>query len=113
MATMILEGVKTNESEDRAAVFYCSVTGLAFGPLMDDAEEAEAFLRWLDARGRDPRKDPERLAEELEEFRGSEDALGQFADDPPEDMDGDHESALASAGLGTDEDYGRYGGDEE
>jgi hypothetical protein len=26
-----------------------------------------------------------------------------------EDMDGDHESALASAGFGTDEDYGYYG----
>jgi hypothetical protein len=32
--------------------------------------------------------------------------------DLPEDMDGDHASALASAGWGTDEDYGYYGGDE-
>lgn len=31
-------------------------------------------------------------------------------DDP---MDGDAASALASAGFGTDEDYGRFGGDEE
>lgn len=30
-------------------------------------------------------------------------------DDP---MDGDHESALASAGMGVDEDYGYYGGDD-
>lgn len=29
-----------------------------------------------------------------------------------ESMDGDHESALASIGWGTDEDYGYYGGDE-
>lgn len=29
-----------------------------------------------------------------------------------ESMDGDHESALASAGFGTDEDYGYFGGDE-
>jgi len=29
-----------------------------------------------------------------------------------ESMDGDHESALASAGFGTDEDYGSYGGDD-
>lgn len=28
-------------------------------------------------------------------------------------MDGDHESALASAGFGTDEDYGYYGDDCE
>jgi hypothetical protein len=33
-------------------------------------------------------------------------------DGPPEDMDGDHTSALASAGWGTDEDYGYYGGDD-
>lgn len=32
-----------------------------------------------------------------------------FEDDA---MDGDHESALASAGFGTDEDYGYWGGDE-
>lgn len=29
-----------------------------------------------------------------------------------ESMDGDHESALASCGWGTDEDYGYFGGDE-
>ena len=30
-------------------------------------------------------------------------------DDYDDSMDGDHESALASAGRGTDEDYGYYG----
>lgn len=29
-----------------------------------------------------------------------------------DDMDGDHETGLASAGFGTDEDYGYYGGEE-
>ena len=33
-------------------------------------------------------------------------------DEYDESMDGDHESALASAGWGTDEDYGCYGGEE-
>lgn len=34
-------------------------------------------------------------------------------DDEPEDgMDGDHDSAMASAGWGTDEDYGHFGGEE-
>jgi len=37
-------------------------------------------------------------------------------DDPDDDfddsMDGDHESGLASAGWGTDEDYGCFGGDD-
>jgi hypothetical protein len=109
MAVMILEGVKVNEDDERrSAVFYCGTSGLAFGPLMDDAEEAEAFLQWLTRRGRDPRKDSERLVEELEEFRGS-DPMEPL----DESMDGDHESALASAGFGTDEDYGYYGGDED
>jgi len=44
------------------------------------------------------------------DFYGSED---ETCDDSYEDcydgMDGDHESALASAGFGTDEDYGYYG----
>lgn len=31
---------------------------------------------------------------------------------PGEDMDGDFDSAMASAGHGTDEDYGYYGGNE-
>ena len=39
---------------------------------------------------------------------------GEYDGDSPDEeyddsMDGDHESALASAGWGTDEDYGYYG----
>lgn len=33
-------------------------------------------------------------------------------DNYDDSMDGDHESGLASAGWGTDEDYGCYGNDE-
>lgn len=40
-----------------------------------------------------------------------------FGDDsniePSEDMDGDHASALASAGWGTEEDYGYFGDPED
>jgi hypothetical protein len=32
--------------------------------------------------------------------------------DYDDSMDGDHESALASAGMGVDEDYGCYGGED-
>lgn len=32
-------------------------------------------------------------------------------DDGDESMDGDHDSAMTSAGWGTDEDYGSYGDD--
>jgi hypothetical protein len=34
-------------------------------------------------------------------------------EDYDDSMDGDHESGLASAGWGTDEDYGYYGGNDE
>ena len=34
-------------------------------------------------------------------------------DDYDDSMDGDHESGLASAGWGTDEDYGSYGDDND
>jgi len=33
----------------------------------------------------------------------------ETADRDPDDMDGDFDSAMASAGFGTDEDYGYYG----
>lgn len=33
--------------------------------------------------------------------------------EPDESMDGDFDSGMASAGFGTDEDYGYYGGGEE
>ena len=40
----------------------------------------------------------------------SEDAPPPHEDDDYDDsMDGDHDSAMASAGFGTDEDYGYYG----
>ena len=41
-----------------------------------------------------------------------DDTVGEFENDSFDDsMDGDAESALASAGHGTDEDYGYYGED--
>jgi hypothetical protein len=44
-------------------------------------------------------------ADDLQEWRNWDDENYQY----DEGMDGDHESALASAGFGTDEDYGYYG----
>ena len=34
-------------------------------------------------------------------------------DDFDDSMDGDFDSAMASAGFGTDEDYGYYGGNDD
>jgi hypothetical protein len=46
-----------------------------------------------------------------DDFYGSEDDTTDesWDDDYDDSMDGDHESGLASAGWGTDEDYGFYG----
>lgn len=42
-----------------------------------------------------------------------EDIQENVGDEPDDSMDGDHQSALASAGLGVDEDYGYFGDGEE
>jgi hypothetical protein len=39
------------------------------------------------------------------------DGFTHESDDIDESMDGDHDSAMESAGWGTDEDYGYYGED--
>jgi len=52
-------------------------------------------------------------------YEGEEDTTDEtWTEDYDDSMDGDHESGLASAGWGTDEDYGFYGdntdyGDDE
>jgi len=40
------------DKDSGQAVFYCSTTDWAFGPLMRDADVAETFLNWL---AEDPR----------------------------------------------------------
>ena len=54
--------------------------------------------------------DPRELYQPAEHPDMEDDDSMECADDEdPEDMDGDAASALASAGHGTDEDYGDYG----
>jgi hypothetical protein len=49
----------------------------------------------------------EQIPIEIDEEFGISDNIAQWeADELDDSMDGDHESALASAGFGTDEDYG-------
>ena len=51
------------------------------------------------------------MSYEYDDFE-EDDTVGEFENDSFYDsMDGDAESALASAGWGTDEDYGYYGDD--
>lgn len=63
--------------------------------------------RQADARAdaeRDPREDE---ADFDDEYEGEDDWDGE-ENEPNEDMDGDFDSGMASAGLGTDEDYNHY-----
>jgi hypothetical protein len=51
-------------------------------------------------------------AEMLEKRTGEVTPAPEIEEDYHDDLDGDHGSALASAGWGTDEDYGCYGGED-
>lgn len=62
--------VRVTAVEGKVAL-YDSVTGLAFGPVLDDDDEASAFIDHLELIGeRDPRVIPAgELAELLDEWR--------------------------------------------
>jgi hypothetical protein len=47
MSCRILETIDENDSI-RCAIFYCSTTGWAFGPIMADREQAESFMASLE-----------------------------------------------------------------
>ena len=72
-------------------------------------EEGPQFLREL---SRDESRAFQELFNTCEDFVNLSEELADAADrDYNDSMDGDHASALASAGFGTDEDYG-YAGDD-
>ena len=57
-------GVRILESTEGEAVLYCSTSDWAFGPVFPDAEQAEAFLEFID-------KDPRSMTDkELSFFAG-------------------------------------------
>ena len=62
----------------------------------------------------DPCYDPENSYEDDDMYIHDdtvESNYDDYNDFYADNMDGDHESGLASAGFGTDEDYGSYGDD--
>ena len=81
----------------------------AFKDIMIDIQETiergtMSFQQIADIYGL-PRADVELIAQEL---------MDQFDDSQFDDsMDGDFDSAMASAGMGTDEDYGYFGMEDE
>jgi hypothetical protein len=81
----------------------------AFKDIMIDIQETiergtMSFQQIADIYGL-PRADVELIAQEM---------MDQFDDSAYDDsMDGDFDSAMASAGMGTDEDYGYFGMEDE
>jgi hypothetical protein len=81
----------------------------AFKDIMIDIQETiergtMSFQQIADIYGL-PRADVELIAQEM---------MDQFDDSSYDDsMDGDFDSAMASAGMGTDEDYGYFGMEDE
>ncbi len=71
-------------------------------------DDYEAFYG-EDSASYHPDADHEIASQFDEEEEENEDE--EWSDDYDDSMDGDHESGLASAGWGTDEDYGYYGED--
>lgn len=57
---------------------------------------------------------PNEFDDELDSNEMPEDTADELLidDEFDDSMDGDHDSAMASIGWGTDEDYGAYGSDE-
>ena len=59
MGVHIIEGHEPG-SDRTMAVLFCSTSGIAFGPVFDDADDASRFLEWLDEIQKVPR-DPRSL----------------------------------------------------
>lgn len=56
--------------------------------------------------------EPEGFLADISRYYGDDHYLDEEDVDYDDSMDGDHESALASCGWGTDEDYGSFGGED-
>jgi hypothetical protein len=79
--------------KDNHAVFYCSTKGWAFGPLMGNEEEAEAFLKFLDP------VDPRNLDDSDLEGRYSEFVKGNVCECGELRDEYDRDKRLAAEGL--------------
>jgi len=72
---------------------------------VEPSEAIRVIMSWHDGAGCDP--------EELDAIHNALMDHAGYEGGPDDSMDGDFDSAMASAGLGTDEDYGDYGDPEE
>jgi hypothetical protein len=72
------------------------------------AEKYNVPFNWVNQLAIELAAEGDTASDEYHDWLAGED----FADGYDESMDGDFDSAMASAGHGTDEDYGYYGADE-
>ena len=85
---------------------------------VSDVVKATLAILALDSEFPFPVDFTDEFGADMSEFDGELDEIdGEEFDDEPdfdldESMDGDFDSAMTSAGHGTDEDYGYYGSDE-
>lgn len=57
-------------ASDNGAVMYCDTTGWAFGPVLDNRLDAEAFLQYMRDEDVDPRScDTQKLSEYHSEYQ--------------------------------------------
>lgn len=76
---------------------------------MDYKASLKEWMRWHMLGALDVRDILNEIRKDRENERVVE---SESLNQPDESMDGDHDSAMASAGHGTDEDYGYFGDSE-
>ena len=84
----------------------CENTAAALRQVVDAMVEEREFLEDLNRHERIAFDQLYHLCQQF--VRRADMLVEQEEEADPGEMDGDHESALASAGFGTDEDYGCY-----
>lgn len=82
---------------------------------IDWDEDCECFVWWLNGTGTclfaDSTVDAQKEVDGYLAEGKTPDTM--IIDEYNDDMDGDHDSAMASIGWGTDEDYGFFGGSDD
>ena len=90
---------------------HLSISGDILDGALSFTEIAEKYnvpFNWVDQLAIEMAAEGDDATDEYFDQLAGED----FADGYDDSMDGDFDSAMASAGYGTDEDYGCYGADE-
>lgn len=61
MGCMIISGKDDDGNGVECAVFYCSTTGVPFGRIINDLEEAQSFQDWVAKKNKGGKEDLRQL----------------------------------------------------